>query len=62
MKLNADKCHLLVAGHKHEWVWANIGTERVWESSEEKLLGINIDNKLNFVKHVANICLFVVPK
>ena len=56
MKLNADKCHLLVAGHKYESVWAKIGNEKIWESNEEKLLGINIDNKLNFVKHVANIC------
>ena len=56
MKLNADKCHLLVAGHKYEWVWAKIGHEKIWESNEEKLLGINIDRNLNFVKHIANIC------
>ena len=56
MKLNTDKCHLLVAGHKHEWVWAKIGNEIIWESNEEKLLGINIDRKLNFEKHIASIC------
>ena len=56
MKLNADKCHLLVAGRKHEWVWAKIGNEKIWESHEEKLLGITIDKDLYFVKHVANIC------
>ena len=46
MKLNADKCHLLVAGHKYERVWAKIGNEKIRESEAEKLLGINIDNKL----------------
>ena len=25
MKLNPDKCHLLIAGYKHEWCWVNIG-------------------------------------
>ena len=25
MKLNQDKCHLLVSGYKHEYIWARIG-------------------------------------
>ena len=28
MKLNQDKCYLLVSGHKHETVWANVGEQR----------------------------------
>jgi ribonuclease P/MRP protein subunit RPP40 len=56
MKLNADKCHLLMAGFKHEQVWAKIGNELIWESNEEKLLGVTLDRKFNFEKHVANIC------
>jgi hypothetical protein len=56
MKLNTEKCHLLVAGFKHEQVWAKIGNELIWESNEEKLLGVTIDRKLNFEKHIANIC------
>ena len=56
MKLNADKCHLIVAGHKHEWVWAKVGNQRIWESRVEKLLGIEIDNKLSFSTHVTTIC------
>ena len=56
MKLNADKCHLIVVGHKHECVWAKIGSEMIWESKVEKLLGINIDRKLSFDTHVTNIC------
>ena len=44
MKLNADKCHLLLSGYKIQWTWAMIGNERIWESKSEKLLGIIIDN------------------
>ena len=25
MKLNQEKCHLLISGHKHELLWENIG-------------------------------------
>ena len=46
MKLNEDKCHLLVAGHRHEILWANIGNARIWESKNEKLLGVVIDRNL----------------
>ena len=47
MKLNQDKCHLLVSGHKHETVWANISETKIWESNEQKLLGVVIDRDLN---------------
>ena len=56
MKLNEGKCHLLISGFKHEAIWANIGGKRIWESNEEKLLGINIDRDLKFTSHVSNIC------
>ena len=49
MKLNEDKCHLLVAGHKYESLLAKIGKARIWESKNEKLLGLTIDRNLNFV-------------
>ena len=39
MKLNEDKRHLLVSGHKYETIWAKIGEARIWESTMEKLLG-----------------------
>ena len=39
MKLNEDKCHLLVAGHKFGHVWAMVGNARVSESHKGKLLG-----------------------
>ena len=30
MKLNKDKCHLLVSGHKYENVWVKMGVEEIW--------------------------------
>ena len=56
MKLNEDKCHLLISGFKHEIIWANIGTNKVWESNEEKLLGLNIDRQLTFTSYISKIC------
>ena len=56
MKLNEDKCHLLVAGHRYETLWANIGETRIWESKNEKLLGLTIDRSLNFDDHVFTLC------
>ena len=56
MKLNEEKCHLLIAGHKHEWCWAQIGTAKIWESYREKLLGLHIDRDLNFNYHISNLC------
>ena len=48
MKLNQDKCHLLIWGHKYESVWANIGSCKISESNDQKLLGVNIDPNLKF--------------
>ena len=56
MKLNTDKCHLLIAGNKYEQIWVNLGEKKVWESSTTKPLGVTIDNKLKFDSHVLNIC------
>ena len=56
MKLNEDKCHLLVAGHRYETLWANIGETRIWESKNEKLLGLTIDRNLNFDDQEFTLC------
>ena len=32
MKLNTDKCHLLVAGHRYEEMWIKVGKDRIWKS------------------------------
>ena len=55
MKLNTDKCHLLVAGHKSEHTWVRVGPDKIWEDHSVKLLGVSIDNELKFDKHVLNI-------
>ena len=56
MKLNSDKCHLLVSGHHHEEIFINIGNNRIWESKNVELLGITIDKDLKFDKRVSKIC------
>ena len=56
MKSNADKCHLLVLGQSSDDpVDVRIGNSEVVNSSGEKLLGIQIDNKLSFDNHVSKI-------
>ena len=56
MKLNEGKCHLLVAGDRYESLWAKIGETRLWESKNEKLLGLTIDRNLNFDDYVITLC------
>ena len=55
LKLNADKCHLLVSNHNKD-VSINVDEEIIECESSVKLLGITLDNKLNFNKHVSNLC------
>ena len=38
MKLNTDKCHLLISSNKNEHIWAKVGNEKIWESNSLKLL------------------------
>ena len=57
MKLNADKCHLLVLGQRcDDPVTVRIGHADVVNSSEEKLLGVQIDSRLFFDNHVSKLC------
>ena len=56
MKLNTDKCHLLVTGNKYEQIWVKLGEEKIWENNTVKLLGVTIDRQLKFDSHVFNIC------
>ena len=50
---NASKCHVLLSTDKH--VQVKIGTAQIENSSSEELLGVTIDAKLNFVKHIEQI-------
>ena len=56
MKLNEEKCHLLVFGGKDTKVSIKAGSSVIKESNEEKLLGIIIDRKLNFKQHLFTVC------
>ena len=56
MKLNKEKCHLLVLGHRYENVWVKMRHEKIWESAKQKLLGIEIGRNLNFDDHVVPLC------
>ena len=55
MKLNEDKCHI-ISGHKSEAIWAKIGQTRIWESKNQKLLGVLIDSQLNFDEYLISLC------
>ena len=48
MKLNQDKCHLIISGHKSEAILAKIGHTKIWENKKKKLLGVITSCQLNF--------------
>ena len=54
-QLNADKCHLLTSNHSKD-ILINVEDEIIECSSSVKLLGVTIDNKLNFDEHVSKLC------
>ena len=58
MKLNTDKCHLLISGNRNEYMWAKLDEDIVCESNDLELLGVTIDNNLRFDKHVCIQYLF----
>ena len=38
MKLNTDKCHLLISVNKNEYMWAKLDEDIVWESNDVEFL------------------------
>ena len=56
MMLNQPKCHFLISSHSPEHYWIQVGEQIIWESKEEKLLGVTIDKGISFNKHVEDIC------
>ena len=54
MKLNDDKCHLMVC--KKNNVSVTLGNETIKESNSVELLGIKINADLNMNEHVTNLC------
>ena len=55
LKLNADKCHLLAPKHMND-VSINVNGQIVKGEKSVKLLGIQIDNKLDLDEHVSHLC------
>ena len=56
MKINQDKCQLLVLGFKFKNFGAKIGKTKIWESKKQKLLGVEIDRTLRFHKYIMSLC------
>ena len=56
MKLNENKCHLMIFSGKSNEVSVQIGEAKVKESKEKKLLGIIFDQALSFTQHVKTLC------
>ena len=57
MKLNTDKCHLMVLGrNSNQQVTVNAGNSVIENTEEEKLLGVVIDKQLNFETHITELC------
>ena len=54
MKSNDDKCHLIVANKNN--VFVRLCNETIKSSNSVKLLGVTIDNNLNFTEHVSYLC------
>ena len=52
MKLNTDKCHLLILGrNSNQHITVNVGDSVIGNTEEEKLLGVVIDKILTFETH-----------
>ena len=56
MKLNADKCHMLLSENCSHKSVVKVDNEEIVATQCEKLLGVNIDGKLTFEKHINTLC------
>ena len=56
MKLNHDKCHLIISGRKSDAIWAKIGQTKIVESKRMRLLGAITDHQLNFDVYLILLC------
>ena len=56
MKLNKHRCRLLVSGYEYVNVWAKMRDEKIWKSTKQKLLRMEIGRNLNFDDHVFLLC------
>ena len=54
MKSNDDKCHLIVANIDN--IAVSLGNEIIESSNSVELLGVTIDENLNFIENVSYLC------
>ena len=47
----------MISGHKFQAVWAKIGGTQIWESREQKLLGVDLEIDLNSDKFLIIVLL-----
>ena len=57
MKLNGDKCHLLIFSTQDSTLSMKTLNIIITESQEEKLLGVTLDRTLSFQLHLENLCI-----
>ena len=55
MQLNPDKCKLLISNCEKD-ISLILDNEVIECSKSVKLLGVSIDNRLNFNEHISNLC------
>ena len=56
MKPNQQKCHFLAPSQTPEQLWIQVGEQIIWESRQERLLGVMVDKELSFKQHVEDLC------
>ena len=62
MVANPEKFQIIFLGIGDQVININIGPFSISSSSEVKLLGVTIDNKLSFFPHILDICGKVLTK
>ena len=63
MRINEDKCHLLMFGARSkDSVLVQIGSSTITNSIKEQLLGVILDSSLTFEHHVSNLFQMVSEK
>ena len=55
MEFNVDKCKIMHLGHNNPKITYSMGGSNLEETEEERYLGVLIDNKLDFGKHIRTI-------
>ena len=53
--MNAGKCKLFITSH-YDGISLNVGNEVIAAGKSVNLLGITIDNKLNFNEYISKLC------